>query len=299
MNAGAMICGSPDASPVMLIHGLGSSFRAWDRVVPLIESAARVYAVELDASRSIESDADAVAALIEAPTVLVGHSRGGLVATAIAERHPGLVRRLILICPSWSVASRTGADRPIERALATPVIGDVLWALASDSRQRSAVQSAFAPGTPVPYQFVVDVRARGRRALTDSSRAIDDYLRTAPLAERLKNLSMPTELVFGEKDARVSAPRDEFSTLRNTHLTELPGVGHSPPWEAPDKIAEMITTSVANWPSARTAAGTVAAAQQRKAPSCTAATPSVSPARFDLRHSRCCRPSPKLPPQAP
>src|SRR5271168_778601 len=34
------------------------------------------------------------------------------------------------------------------------------------------------------------------------------------------------------------------------------------------------------------------------APSYTAATPSVSPPRFDLRHSRCCRPSPKLPPQA-
>ena len=259
-----MIYGSPDAPPVTLIHGLGSSFRTWDRGVPLIESAARIYAVELDASRSIEGDADAVSALIETPTMLVGHSRGGLVATAIAERHPGLVRRLILICPSWSVASRTGADRPIERALAIPVIGEVLWTLASESRQRSAVQSAFAPGTTVPYQFIADVRARGRRAYTDSSRAIDDYLRTAPLAERLKNIPMPTELVFGEHDARVSAPRNEFSTLRNTHLTELPGIGHSPPWEAPHKIAELITTSVANWPRARTAAGTVAAAQQRK-----------------------------------
>ena len=246
-----MICGSPDAPPVMLIHGLGSSYRIWERVLPLIDLTARIYAVELDASGSIERDADAIATLIETPMMLVGHSRGGLVATAIAERQPGLVRKQILICPSWSLVSRTGANRPIERALRIPVIGDLLWALASHSRQRSAVQSAFAPGTSVPDQFVADMRARGRRSLTESSRAIDDYLRTAPLAERLKNLSVRTELVFGEHDARVSAPRDEFSTLCNTHLTVLPGIGHSPPWEAPDKVAELITTSLASWPTAR------------------------------------------------
>jgi hypothetical protein len=169
---------------------------------------------------------------------------------------PGLVRKQILICPSWSVASRTGANRPIERALAIPIIGDLLWALASDSRQRTAVQSAFAPGTPVPDQFVADMRARGRRSLRDSSRAIDDYLRARPLAERLQNLNVATELVFGEHDARVSQPADEFAALSSTHVTVLPGVGHSPPWEAPDIVAELITTSLASWPRSRSAAGT-------------------------------------------
>lgn len=264
MSAGAVISGSPDSPPIMFIHGLGSSYRVWDRVVPLIESAVRTYSVELDASGSIERDADAVAALIATPMMLVGHSRGGLVATAVAERHPGLVRRLILICPSWSLASRTGANRPIERALAIPVIGDLLWALASDSRQRRAVESAFAPGTPVPDQFVADLRARGRRSLTDSSRAIDRYLRTAPLADRLKNLTVPAELVFSEHDARVSTPRAEFSALRNTHLTVLPDIGHSPPWEAPHKVAELITNSVGTWPRSRHTVFSTAAQRRRE-----------------------------------
>jgi pimeloyl-ACP methyl ester carboxylesterase len=263
VSAGAVIGGSSDAPPVMLIHGLASSYRVWDRVVPLIDLAARIHAVELDASGSIECDTDAVAALLETPMMLVGHSRGGLVANAIAERHPRLVRRQILICPSWSRDSRTGASRPIERVLAIPVIGDLLWALASDSRQKGAVHSAFAPGTAVPDQFVADLRVRGRRSLTDSSRAIDAHLRTAPLAERLKNLAVRTELVFGEHDARVSAPRNEFSTLRNTRVTVLPGIGHTPPWEAPDEVAELITRSVANWPRARVACGTATAADLR------------------------------------
>ena len=245
MSAGAVISGSSDAPPVMLIHGLASSYRVWDRVVPLIESLAHVYAAELDPSGSIERDADAVSALIDTPMLLVGHSRGGLVATAIAERQPELVRRQILICPSWSVVSRTAARGPIERALTVPFLGCLLWATASRGRQRAAAQSAFAPGVPVPDQFVADLRARGRRSLNASSRAIDDYLKAAPLADRLKNLTVPTELVFSELDARVSTPRDEFSALRNTHLTALPGVGHSPPWEAADKVAEIIANSLA------------------------------------------------------
>jgi pimeloyl-ACP methyl ester carboxylesterase len=251
MSAGAVISGSSDAPPVMLIHGLASSYRVWDRVVPLIESFAQVYAAELDPSGSIERDADAVSALIDTPMLLVGHSRGGLVATAVAERQPELVRKQILICPSWSVASRTAARGPIERAITVPFIGCLLWAIISRaprSRQRAAAQSAFAPGVPVPDQFVADLRARGRRSLTASSRAIDDYLKAAPLADRLKNLTVPTELVFSELDARVSTPRDEFSALRNTHLTALPGVGHSPPWEAADKVAEIITNSLAGTP---------------------------------------------------
>jgi pimeloyl-ACP methyl ester carboxylesterase len=240
MSAGAVTAGPPDAPPVMLIHGLGGSYRVWDRVVPLIEPAARIYAVELESTASIDRDADDAAALIDTPTVLVGHSRGGLVATAIAERHPGLARKLILVCPPWSLTCRLSANRPIERALAVPGIGDLLWALASDARQRTALHSAFAPATPVPDQFVADLRARGRRNLIHSSRAIDDYLKTSPLAGRLNNLTVPTDLVFAEYDARVATPHDEFSHLPHTHLTVLPGIGHTPPWEAPHHVAELI-----------------------------------------------------------
>jgi pimeloyl-ACP methyl ester carboxylesterase len=241
MSTGAVIAGPQDAPPVMLIHGLGGSYRAWDRVMPFIERVARITAVHLGSTTSIEHDGNDAAGLIDTPTVLVGHSRGGLVATALAERHPRLVSKLILLCPSWSVASRRSAGRPIERALAIPGIGALLWAAASDAQRRAGLASAFAPGVAVPDRFVADLRDRGRANFVRSSRAIDDYLAVRPLVERLANVAVDIDLVFGELDARVALPRDEFAPLHHTHLTVLPGVGHSPSWEAPDTVAKLIT----------------------------------------------------------
>jgi pimeloyl-ACP methyl ester carboxylesterase len=209
-------------------------------MLPLIQPPSHTSAVQLESTSSIDRDADQAVALIDTPTVLVGHSRGGLVATAIAERYPGLARALIVLCPPWSLASRISVARPIERALALPGIGDLLWAAASPTRQRAALQTAFAPSTPVPDQFVTDLRARGRRNLVHSSRAIDDYLTTSPLPDRLNHLTIPTELVFGEHDARVAPPGDEFAHLPHTHITLLPGIGHTPPWEAPQHVADLI-----------------------------------------------------------
>ncbi|MEU0504748.1 alpha/beta hydrolase [Nocardia sp. NPDC005998] len=244
MSAGAMIAGNPAAPSIMLIHGLGGSYRVWDRVVPLLEASMNIVAVQLESTESIEFDADDAAALIDSPTLIVGHSRGGLVATALAERHPDLVSELILLCPPWSPASRLSARRPLERALALPVIGHLMWALASDERQRAAQATSFAPDTAVPDRFVADLRSRGRRNLIRSTHAIDTYLGTRTLADRLQNLPMRIELVFGELDARVAAPAAEFALLHDTHPTILPGVGHTPPWEAPDAVADLITRSL-------------------------------------------------------
>lgn len=135
--------------------------------------------------------------------------------------------------------SRISADKRIERALAVPVIGDLVWTAATDARRRNALRAAFAPRTPIPTQFVANLRATGRRRLVAASRAIDTYLAHAPLAARLAAAGVPAELIFGEHDARIAPPPS--NTL--THIV-LPGVGHKPPWEAPDPTAALITTSV-------------------------------------------------------
>ncbi|MFD6397344.1 alpha/beta fold hydrolase [Nocardia sp. NPDC060249] len=241
MSAGAVLAGTPGLPTVVLIHGLAGSHRAWDRIVPKLEHVARIVAVELDSTGSIGDDADDVAALLDTRTVVVGHSRGGLVATALAERRRDLVSALVLLCPPWSRAARLTARGPVERALAMPGVGDLMWTLASGERQRAAQRSAFAPGVTVPDRFVTDARTRGRRNFVRSSQAIDTYLRARPLADRLRNLPIPTELVLGHLDARLALPTDEFTDLGHVRTTVLTGAGHTPQWEAPDEVADLIT----------------------------------------------------------
>jgi pimeloyl-ACP methyl ester carboxylesterase len=244
MAAGALVAGSANTPLVVLIHGLGGTHRTWDRVIPLIEPHARVCALDLEGTESIEDEADLAAELIPGPAVLVGHSRGGLVATAIAERHPSLARKLLLLCTPWARESRVSARRPVERALAVPGLGPLVWAAATDAQQRRAAATAFAPDTPVPEQFVADLRATGRRRLVAASRAIDTYLAEAPLAQRLTASGVPAELIFGELDARIAPPPSNTLSPRDVML--LTGVGHTPPWEAPDRTAQLITTSLPN-----------------------------------------------------
>lgn len=241
IEAGALIAGPLDGPLVVLIHGLGGSRHTWDRVLPLIEPHARVHTLELTGTGSIEQEADRAAELIPHPAVLVGHSRGGLIATAIAERHPGRARKLILLCTPWAPESRLVAKRPVERAVAVPGLGDLLWNAASDAQRHAALRTAFAPGTPIPDQFVDDLRATGRRRFVAASRAIDAYLADAPLADRLSASGVPGELIFGEHDARVARPPSD--TLAHTLLA---GVGHTPPWEAADRIVDLILSSLPN-----------------------------------------------------
>jgi pimeloyl-ACP methyl ester carboxylesterase len=64
----------------------------------------------------------------------------------------------------------------------------------------------------------------------------------APLAHRLAASGVSVELIFGEHDPRVSPPPPNLFTRHNTTL--MRGVGHTQPWEAPERIAELILTAV-------------------------------------------------------
>ena len=102
--------GPPAAPSVLLIHGWAfDSMAAWHRVLPLLAERLRVTAIDLrghgksDRIRGrceVEDLADDVAAALDAlglgRVAVVGYSLGGMVAQALARRHPGRVERLVL-----------------------------------------------------------------------------------------------------------------------------------------------------------------------------------------------------------
>lgn len=97
-------------SDFLLVHGAWHDASCWQPLVPLLEAHGhRVHAPHLpghgpdhDTIRrlTLETYCDHVAACLEAlpqPAILVGHSMAGMVISAVAERVPGKVARLIYL----------------------------------------------------------------------------------------------------------------------------------------------------------------------------------------------------------
>jgi pimeloyl-ACP methyl ester carboxylesterase len=94
----------------ILIHGAAHGGWCWHKVVPLLEAAGhKVIAPDLlglgadltpVAEITLQHWVDQVAALVEAqsePVVLVGHSRGGLIVSEVAERLPERIVRTVYL----------------------------------------------------------------------------------------------------------------------------------------------------------------------------------------------------------
>lgn len=137
--------GPEDGPVVVLVHGLASSARTWDKaVLPLAAHGARVFALDLlghgrsdnpsgqyrleDFAESLEAFFDA---LNLADVTVVGHSLGGAIAVHTAATYPERIARLVLVS-----AGGLGREvHPVLRAAALP-IAPVLLRLASGPRTR-------------------------------------------------------------------------------------------------------------------------------------------------------------------
>jgi pimeloyl-ACP methyl ester carboxylesterase len=243
--------GSPDAPPLVLIHGLGSSGRSFEKVAPLLAARFRVIVPDLPGfgdtggePETIEGMARAVLESLDADEfVAAGHSMGGLVATALAELEPDRVTRLVLVNapPSWQ--ARTAARGVHEQILALPGVGKLVWNGLTERSWHKLMASAFAPGHEVPAVFVEDLRRSGPRAFTRTSREIDLYLKRRPLPERVGALTQQALVIFGERDGRVDpASLDGYAPIANATVVTIPEAGHTPVWEAPERTAELIAT---------------------------------------------------------
>jgi pimeloyl-ACP methyl ester carboxylesterase len=211
-------------------------------VIPLLEDRFDVLAVDLPAdARSIEAMAEHVAGLGVSDAVIAGHSMGGIVATALAESSPGSVGRLVVINSPPTYESRLTSRGGQERLIRAPVVGPLLWRLAGEKRLRAGLESAFAPGFAVPDEFVEDLEATPWSTFVGATTAIDTYLSERPLAARLGAVPAPARVLFGEEDRRVDpASLAGYDGVPGVEVERLPGVGHTPIWEAPERVADAI-----------------------------------------------------------
>jgi pimeloyl-ACP methyl ester carboxylesterase len=244
--------GPRDAPALVLIHGLAASTRSWDPLVPMLATSYRVIRVDLlghgrsakpaGGGYEIPEQGRRVAAALDRlgvkHAIVVGHSTGGMVATALAEQRRDLVTALALV----NTGPRLDAfisDGPVGGLLFVPVVGQLLWRLRTDSVIRQAASTAVSrPGYEIPQEIVDDVRGMTYHAFTATSRAADEYLNQRALPDRLTALGKPLLVIFGQDDRRWrSSSAAEYRAVPGARVELLPGVGHSPILEDPPRAA--------------------------------------------------------------
>ena len=268
--------GPIDGPPMVLVHGLGGSHLDWSLLAPRLTGQFRVTAPDLlgygltrpdHRASTVDANTELVNAFIDqvagGPVVLVGNSMGGLIAARQAAAQPSKVSKLILIDPALPLVPRSRPDvaaTMILGRLALPLLGRSILALGRYGRTpRQQVRETFIRCCVDPSRVpasLIDALVELIQLRADMPGTDDAFLASARTLlaingsrraawASLHDITAPVLLVHGEQDRLVSvgSARDAARRLPQWTVDVLPGLGHLPQIEAPDRVASRIL----NW----------------------------------------------------
>jgi pimeloyl-ACP methyl ester carboxylesterase len=259
----ALDWGGPEAGTlVLLLHGVGGNAWIWADVAPALAAGLPDHhVVSLDQRDGGDSDhppegyerdrfvADVLAvqdALGGRPMVLVGHSRGGWLASWLAASHPERVERLVLVDPARLVfATAEDAEGFFSwvRGSLGPFAGPdaaIAWAQAQDEA---------ALWTPTRIRSFLAGPARG----ADDGRLVGKLpLNVVPLlrqaregggvvTEALHRVTMPALVLVAEHQstARMADKLEYAERIPHARVVRLPG-SHFLHTDVPDAVSAAI-----------------------------------------------------------
>ncbi len=202
-----------DGPPLMLLHGPGETAVNWRWTIPHLVTTHRVIAPDLpahgssgtgnqplDAERAVDWLDALVGATCDEPPTIVGHVLGGAIAARFAANRPGRLRRLVLVdtLGLGRFRPRIGFALGLIRFLARPreksferFMGECAYDLNELQTNLDEVWPSF-----VAYNLAM--------ATSDTARDAGRLFRRAGLpripADELKNIDVPTTLIWGRHD---------------------------------------------------------------------------------------------------
>ena len=234
------------AAALVLLHGFTNTGASWDGVVARLPERYRAIAPDIRghgaagdrrpvALPAVIADVAGLADEFE----LAGYSMGGRIALHVAVALPGRVRRLTLIGASPGLADpgeraqRRRADERLADEVEQMTIAEFAarWAKTPVlAGQPAEVQAAVAAQRlrNTPAGLAAALRGLGTGALP-------------PLWDRLEDLSLPVELVVGERDAKFRDTAQRMAALLpDARLHVVAQAGHAVHLEAPEAVAAII-----------------------------------------------------------
>lgn len=253
--------GPRDAPVLLMVHGSESSLRTWDRITQVLKGRYRIVRLDLpsyglsqgptDAAMKALVPTDVPIALLDKlgirKVTFVGVSSGGTMGMYMAAQRPDMVERLILSnTPSDPVDSShmimsPGLVAAMDRMKATGFRDQNFWDeflsfFAGDANRISAKtrREYYNFYRRVPEKNLVGLLARvgdGKQAKIEMAK-----------------VRKPALLLWGGADPLLpeSALNAISSYLSNAHISKvvMPDVGHYPPLEVPDRIAQLIAAYI-------------------------------------------------------
>lgn len=248
-DAQVYTAGSPEATAVVLIHGIGTRAAAdWSGLIPELATDYRVLAFDLPGfGRSSQRNepytpgnyAAFVRHVIERefgtrPVRLVGHSLGGAIALRYAALYPDQVTALVLVDVPGLLHRMAYSKHLTHLGInflpsLYPTQNDHLRNLATSAL--GLVERL----QPTPEAIVVNPKYRKSFLNEDPARIAGLALALEDFSADLPRLTMPTLLLWGGRDeiAPLRNGQTLAAMLPNARLEVLPASGHTPMDDVP------------------------------------------------------------------
>ncbi|HEV1997135.1 MAG TPA: alpha/beta hydrolase [Candidatus Dormibacteraeota bacterium] len=265
--------GGEGLPPAVLIHGIGGAGINWMLLAPLLTAKFHVMALDLPgfgesplAGRvaALDAQSDLVARFVEevagGPTLLIGHSMGGMITMIVSSKRPDLVAHAVLFDPAFPPTTSPAPGLP-GRALdvmsSAPALAGAFGrglvrlrgakTMVQESFRQTCVDAAALPPDFVTAHIAAEAaRMRVPCAYVGYMQAWrwfrDHFSKPADLETMIQAITVPTLLLHGDQDQVVlpSAAR-RLAKIQPTWTTYfMGGVGHNPNFEAPDASAWAI-----------------------------------------------------------
>ncbi|MCU0375340.1 MAG: alpha/beta hydrolase [Chitinophagaceae bacterium] len=237
---------------IVLLHGFGEDHRVFDAILPLPDGGYHIYTPDLpgsgiladaEAPAEIEKMADWLAAYANGKGlksfVLLGHSMGGYIALAFAEKYADRLVGLGLL------HSTAYADSPAKKDVRFKAI-DFMHQKSGFTFLKTAIPGLFAPNFARNNPNIVDQLVE--QATAFSTQNLQQYYRAMAnrpdRSEILKNATFPVLIIAGTEDN--AAPIADLSAQAALpaicHFSILEDTGHMGMLEKPQAFAAIILT---------------------------------------------------------
>jgi 3-oxoadipate enol-lactonase len=240
-----------EGPPLLLVHGFGGAAWNFSELAPLLPGR-RLIIPDLPGhggssplpAPSLAGFADVLAELLGEPADVLGHSMGGVVALRLAERHPSLVRSLVLAAAAGISSSTRFAEITIAlTGIIQPgrIAGRRVGLVARSRRLRRLVFEGFeVANADLLTERAVHGFLRGPTMHTDALGAGLALVADDPRRD-LDRVRCPVLILWGARDKQV--PLDdgfEYARRLGAPLRVIADCGHLLIGERPDVCARAV-----------------------------------------------------------